>query len=303
MKKPYHIKRPYERRREWIGRLFLLPWLIGASTFFIVPLIQSLIFSFQSIKITSEGFSATWVNFDNYIYAFTKDPDYLKVLAGALQNMAYEVPIIVIFSLFIAVILNQKFRGRTLARAIMFLPVIVSSGIIISILKGDVFAQSVIKDGGTEAAFMFKGTGIQNILIAANLDVSIINIVMSFINKIFDTLWKTGIQILLFISSLQSVPRSAYEAAQVEGSTAWETFWLITFPLVSPMILVNIIYSIVDSFTDYANPVLQTINNTAFGELRYAYSSALAWVYFISIFAIIGLVNLLISRKVFYMAN
>ncbi|MGN0492597.1 MAG: carbohydrate ABC transporter permease [Acutalibacteraceae bacterium] len=281
----------------------MLPFVIGATVFFVIPLIQSLIFSFEEIKISSKGFASEFVFFENYLFAFTKDPDYLKILATSLQNMLYEVPIIVIFSLFIAIILNQNFKGRTVARAIMFLPVIISSGIIITILKEDVFAQTILKQGSADASFIFQGTGIEGVLRAANLNEDIIEICMNVIGRIFDTLWKTGVQILLFLSILQSVPRTCYEVAQVEGSTAWETFWLITFPLVSPMILVNIVYTIVDSFSDYANPVLQTINDTAFSQMRYGYSSALAWIYFICVFLIIGLVFLVLKKRVFYMAG
>jgi len=290
----------FKNRRAMTGRLFVLPWVIGVLTFFAVPFVRSLIFSFQSVKISSKGLSAAWLGLENYIEAFTKDPDFIKLLSNALQSMAYEVPIIIIFSLFIAVILNQRFRGRTAARAIMFLPVILSSGIIIAIFKEDVFAQSVVKSGGTETAFLFEGGGIQEILTAAKVSVPVIGVITNFVNRIFDTLWKSGVQILLFLSGLQSIPKTAYEAARVEGSTAWETFWHITFPLVSPIILVNVVYSIVDSFTDYANPVLQFINGVAYSEFRYAYSSALSWIYLLSVFLIIGLINLILSRKVFY---
>ena len=286
-----------------ISRLFLLPFAVGSTMFFIIPLIRSFVFSFETIKISSKGFSETFIFFENYIYAFTKDPDYLKTLFGSFKNILYEVPIIVIFSLFIAIILNQKFKGRTVARAIMFLPVIISSGIIITILKQDVFAQSIVKQGSADASFIFQGTGIEEILVSANLSRSVVDICMNIINRIFDTIWKAGVQILLFLSVLQSVPQSCYEVAQVEGSSAWETFWLVTFPLVSPMILVNIVYTIVDSFSDYANPVLQTINDIAFSQTRYGYASALAWIYFVGILLIIGLVFLSLRKKVFYMAG
>lgn len=293
-----------ERRRSaWTGRLFLLPWALGALLFFLLPLGQSLLFSFQNVRLGEGGYTATWAGLEHYLYAFTKDPDYVKSLAGALKDMLYEVPIILVFSLFIAVVLNQPFRGRTVARAILFLPVIVSSGVVISILKGDVFAQNIVKEGGANEAFLFQGTGLQGILVESGLPQSVVDVTMNVVNRIFDTLWKTGVQVLLFLSSLQGVPRSAYEAAQVEGSSAWETFWLITFPLVSPTILVCIVYTIVDSFTSYGNAVLETINREAFSNYQYSYSAAIAWIYFVAVFLIILAVNWLLSKKIFYQAE
>lgn len=287
----------------WAGRLFVLPWFIGMLLFFGLPLVQSLVYSFQDVKIGKAGFDAEWLGFANYLRIFTRDPDYVKILAEAIQNMLAEVPIILIFSLFIAVILNRPFRGRVWARAVMFLPVIVSTGVVMSILKGDVYAQSVMNEGASSGGAMFHSSGFQEMLQNAGVDLSVINFIVSIINKFFDTVWKTGVQILLFLSSLQAIPRSAYEAAAVEGSTEWETFWLITFPLVSPMILVNIVYSVVDSFTDYGNAVLQYITSTAFSEYEYAYSAALAWVYFLSLLILIGLICFIAAKKVFYMSD
>jgi len=280
----------------------MLPWMLGALLFFAFPLLQSFLFSFQEVKITDQ-IAASWVGFRHYINAFTKDPEYIRTLMDSMVNMLYEVPIIIIYSLYMAIIINQKFKGRFFFRAMMFLPVVVSSGIVIAIMKEDLFAQSVVKQGGSDPAFLFQSTGIEDLFIRAGIAPAAVQFVTGIINRIFDTLWKSGVQILLFLSALQSVPDSAYEAASVEGSTAWETFWLITFPLVSPTILVNIIYTIVDSFNDYGNPVLRSINQMAFVQFRYSYSAAMAWIYSIAVLIIIGLVQLILSRKVFYMSE
>lgn len=301
--KKHSIGRKAGNSGAWAGRLFILPWFIGMLLFFGLPLIQSLINSFQDVTIGKSGFVAKWVGLANYIRIFTRDPDYVKILAGAIKDMLVQVPIIIIFSLFIAVILNRPFRGRVWARAIMFLPVIVSTGVVMSILKGDVYAQSVMNEGASSGGAMFHSSGFQEMLQNAGVNLSVINLIVGFINTFFDTVWKTGVQTVLFLSSLQAIPRSAYEAASVEGSTEWETFWLITFPLVSPMILVNIVYTVVDSFTDYGNPVLQYITGAAFSEYEYAYSASLAWIYFLSLLVIVGLTCFIAGKKVFYMSD
>jgi ABC-type sugar transport system permease subunit len=293
-------KRSLERKYAWVGRLFILPWLIGFLFFFLRPMIQSLIFTFQSIKIGPSGFETSFVGLENYKFAFLKDPNFVRLFTDAIKNMAYEVPIIVMFSLFIAVILKQNFRGRFLARAIFFLPVIITSGVIVQILKEDVLAKSM---SDMETVYMFKTTGFADLLLQSGLNSSIVKYFTDIIGKIFDLTWKSGVQILLFLAGLQSIPGSLYEASNVEGATAWESFWKITFPMVSPIILVNIIYSVIDSFTDYGNKVMQLIYTAANIQLRYDYSATLSWIYFISVFAIVGLVVGLISKRIFYMVD
>ena len=295
-------KMSYERKKAWYGRSFLLPWMLGALIFLIVPLVKSLVYTFQKVTLGSGGFqSPSFVGLDNYVNILAKNPEYIRVLTAAVTDVLYQVPIILLFSLFVAVMLNQKFKGRFLARAVMFLPVIVTSGIIMTILKNDVFAQSVVSQGGSNASFVFKTTGLTDMLAQSGLSPSLLRYFTTVINRIFDTMWKSGVQILLFLSALQAVPVSVYEAVQVEGATAWETFWKVTFPMVSPMILVNLVYSIVDSFSDFGSPLMQMIYTTAFNEHKYSQSAAMAWIFFICVGAIISVAGWLISRRIHYM--
>lgn len=293
----------YAQKRSWAGRLFILPWLLGFALFFARPLLQSLYYTFCEISLGGEGYKIAFKGLDNYLFVFTQDPDFFRLLLPeALKNILYEIPIIAIFSLFIAVLLNRKFRGRALMRAVFFLPVIITSGIIIHILKQDIFASSVMQSN-SQAVYMFKSSGLQDFLVQNGLDYAIVNYFTEVINRIFDLTWKSGVQILLFLAGLQTIPKALYEAANVEGSTPWEAFWKVTFPMVSPYILLNIIYTIIDTFTDYGNTVMQTIYDTAIMQVRYAYSCTLSWIFFLCVFAIIGIVNALISRRVYYMAG
>jgi ABC-type sugar transport systems, permease components len=297
------IRLTYEQRRSWAGRLFILPWLLGFLLFFAKPLLQSVYYTFCEIKLGNKGYEIVFKGLVNYIFVFTQDPDFFRLLLPeTLKNLVYEIPIIAIFSLFIAALLNQKFRGRGFVRAIFFLPVIITSGIIIHILKQDIFASSVMQSN-SQAVYMFKSSGLQDLLLQNGLDYKIVNYFTEVINRIFDLTWKSGVQILLFLAGLQTIPGALYEAADVEGSTAWESFWKITFPMVSPYIVMNIIYTIIDTFTDYGNTVMQTIYDTAIMQVRYAYSCTLSWIFLVCVFTIIGIVNALISKRVYYMAG
>lgn len=291
-----------EGRRAWTGRLFVLPWVLGFFLFFARPLVQSLVFSFQTISVDPQGLIARPAGIDNYAFAFVQDPAFARSLLEAMQNMAYEVPLIMFFSLFIAVILNQRFAGRTVARAVFFLPVVVTSGIVIAILREDIFARQ-IQSGNAQAAYVFRASGLQDMLVAAGLDYRLVNYFTNVVNRIFDMAWKSGVQILLFLAGLHTIPPSSYEVAQMEGATGWESFWKITFPLISPLILVNAVFTIIDSFTDYGNRVMQMIYDVAFRQIRFGYGAAIAWIYFLFVFAMLGLVNVLLSRRTFYLVE
>ncbi len=286
------------QRKARLGRLFILPFTLGFLFFFLQPLLMSLYYSLSNISLVG-GFSVTFSGFGNYKRLLLEDQDYLPLLTYSLRQMVVQVPLIILFSLFIAMILNQKFRGRAFVRAIFFLPVIVSSGIIISILKQDVFSQSIMS-GSAQTAYIFKSSGIEEILLNTSLPTSITNYVTDVINGIFDMLWKTGVQILIFLAAIQSVPGQLYEAAKIEGATGWESFWKVTFPMISPMILVNVIYSIIDSFTDYTNSMMIQIMKVGFNQQRIADGCAMAWFYMAVVLAILGVVTLVINKLIYY---
>lgn len=292
-------QRTVAQRKAACGRLFILPFTIGLIFFFIQPLVLSLYYSFCNLKVGAEGMTVTWNGLTNYIQLFTKDVDFLPYFWAQLRQLALQVPFILLFSLFIAIILNQNFRGRAAMRAVFFLPVIVSSGVIISILKQDVFSQSITA-GSAQASYIFQSSGIAEMLAESNLPTSVTNYVTDVINGCFDMLWKCGVQILVFLAAVQSIPGQLYEAAHVEGATGWEAFWKITFPMISPMILVNIVYSIIDSFTDYNNTMMQMIVRIGFNEFRYGYASAMAWIYMLAVLLILGAVTLVTKKLIFY---
>lgn len=295
MKKSRHSA--YERRKGLVGFLFTLPWLVGSILFFVLPVIQSFILSITKVDTSGNMTKYEFIGFGNYSDALLTDTTFVRDLWGNLGTMVINVILVLVFSLFIAIILNQKFRGRLIARAIFFLPVIIASGVVINIIKGDIFAQTAIQ--GQIKGSQFQVEVLQNILMSFRIGTDTINSIMTIINSLFEIAWKCGIQILIFMSGLAAIPPQVKEAASIEGATGWEFFWKISLPMISPIIQINLIYSIIDSFTDYSNSMIQRIYKLT-SELNYSYSSTLSWIYFGIIFIITGIVFLIINKKTFY---
>jgi len=290
------------------GYLFILPWIIGFACFFAGPLVQSFIYSFSKIDIdpSGNGLVATWVGWDNYRHIFTAGlVDFLEVYQVSLLKLVYNMPIITLMSLFIALILNQKFRGRTVARAIFFMPVIIASGAIIGAITSNMSVVEGARQGNEVASSVFSAgmDYIYSLFSELKISVGTIDFIRKSVDSIFNTVWLSGIQILLFLGALQTIPTSFYEASAIEGASGWVTFWKITFPIVSPYILVNIVYTTVDSFSDKGTgTVLSYINGFA-AKIEYGMSSAMAWIYFLSVAIVLGIISAVVSRYVFYMVD
>jgi ABC-type sugar transport system permease subunit len=286
----------YERRKALAGFLFTLPWLIGAFNYFLVPLMQSFLFTFNEI-IPGDGVEYRFMGLKFYKEALLSDVEFIRVLSSNIGNMGIRVVLVLIFSLFIATILNQKFRGRLMARAVFFLPVIIASGVVINIIKGDIFAQTAL--AGQAGGSQFQVTVLQNILYTTRINPQTITTLMNILNSLFEVAWYSGIQILIFMAGLAAIPPQVKEAASIEGATGWEFFWKITLPMITPIIQINIIYSIVDSLTDYSNPMIQRIYGLT-RDLNFSYGATLSWIYYGVIFVIIAVVFAVMNRKTFY---
>ena len=295
-------KRPIftmERKHGLVGLLFVSPFLIGFFQFFLFPVIASVQRSFSHVRFVDAREVLEPVGFDNYLHIFFTDPEFLQLFVEYFQILLPQLAIVLIFSMFIALVLEQKFFGRTFFRAIFFVPVIVSSGIIISILSDDLTNQAMQEN---TAIFITNNRILINLLFDAGIGAPIIEAVLGIVNSIFDLAWRSGVQILLFLAALISIPKSFYEASKIEGASNWSTFWKITFPIISPFILVCIVYTIVDTFTDYSNPLINYIYETI-RDLDYGTSSAMAWVYSLAVFLVLGATVGLASRRVFYMVE
>jgi len=302
-------QRNLRKRNAITGYLFIAPFIIGFLLFLLKPMIESFRMSLSNVIIAAsqqeggKGFIMEplkgWKN-TNYYKAFQHDPYFNDRLVTSLRDMAIQVPAIIIFSFFIALLLNQEFKGRGFVRAIFFLPVILSSGVIVgleynnSLMDG---MQEVIKEAG--GGISITAT-LETILKTTGLGGKILNPVFEIIDKVYDVALASGIQIVIFISGLQTVSASMYEAAKIEGATAWESFWKITFPLVSSMILVNLVYTTVDFLMRTDNQTMVLITEKVNPQMEYGLSAAMAWSYFGIVAAVLGLLTAIISKKVYY---
>ena len=300
-KAPKASRIPYERRKALYGYGFIGIWILGTIYFFIIPLFESLIWSLNETAVRSGEMELTFIGFDNYVSAFRRDPDYTRALVEMLQNTALRTPLILIFSIFIAVILNQKFRGRTFARAVFFLPVIIATGPVIDIINGNM-STGGYAGGSEQFSTMFEADLVDqllNFLGVYNISDTLTETINSLTTDIFNLVWNSGIQILLFLSALQGIPFSAKEAAQMEGATGWEYFWKITIPYISPMILASLVYTVVDSFVDPSNEVMTIILNQG-ANWEHGYMSAMAWAYFLIVGIVLAIIVAIINRFVYY---
>ena len=287
-----------------MGYFFVLPFIIGFLAFTVYPLIQSMFFSFQDITYNMDGYHTQPVGIEHYTYLLVKDPSYRLLLLNSLKDMLLNVPLIVFISFFAANLLNQKVRGRLLARAIFFLPVILASS---SVLGMNVDAIMASASGGTGIGETARETvnlsmQMQTFLKSVNLPGGFTDYVISGVKRITTIISASGVQILLFLAGLQSVTPSQLEAAHMEGANSWEIFWKITVPIVSPILLVSTLYTVIDSFTANSNPVIQAVQGKYAG-LQFGMGSAMSWLYILVVFLIIGLVYGLLSKVVFYQDN
>lgn len=305
-------KLSYETKKKLYGYGFISIWLIGIIWLFIFPLITSLQYSLSetaivdkktalTVGMTTAGIYLKPIGFQNYIDAFQKDRNFVPVLSESLLDILPKTIIILIFSMFIAVILNQKFRGRTLARAIFFLPVLIATGPVISVINGDLVAQQGVASAA-QFSSLFKTDLVSELLTflgISNISQTFANEMSDMASSVFNLIWNSGIQILIFLAALQNIPTSAKEAASMEGATAWEFFWKITFPYISPMILANLIYTVIDAFVDPDNKVMEIVLQQP-ENFRHGYGAALAWIYFAIIIAALAIVAGIVNKFVYY---
>lgn len=302
----------YEKKKGLYGYGFIAIWIIGVIYMFIVPIFKSAWYSMCYTELvttadqaaqrgmTSAGIYTEWNNFGNYEEALFKNQDYLPKLTESLGAMVPQVIVVMIFSLFIALLLNQKFRGRTFARAVFFLPVLVATGPVLAVIKGDISTNGI--SSGEQFSALFQTDLVDELLQFLgiyNLNQQLTMTIQTITSDIFNLLWSAGIQILIFLAALQQIPVSAKEAASMEGATGWEFFWKITFPMISPMILANLIYTVIDTFIDSENPVMSIVIAQSRG-LRCGLSAAMAWIYFLIVAVALAIIVAIVSKFVFY---
>ncbi len=287
-------------KRARVGYLFILPFIIGFLAFMVRPLFHSLQMSFSKVNILSG--ELTYIQLNNYKYAFMTDPNFNQLLVDEIGRMAINVIATLVMSFVIAVILNQEFQGRTLCRVIFFLPVILASGVLpgLESENQNFNLMASISESVRESSGVDISKSLQDLLQVSGVAGSVFEVIFQMIDAIYDIVMASGIQIIIFLSGLQSISPSLYEAAQVEGCSGWESFWKITFPMVSPLLLVNTIYTIIDFFMKNDNAVMKHITrDLMYGtSMDFGAASAESWIYFGVAILFIGISAFIITRVV-----
>ncbi len=293
------------RKRAITGFIFIMPWLIGFLWFYARSLFMTVQFSLNELTVeTGGGYSLRFVGIDNFMYAFRAHASFKQILTTSVVDMLIDVPLITFFSLFMALLLNKKFHGRTLVRAIFFLPVILNSEAITSATD---LARSMMSGGisnaAAELAESASGSGVSidyyiQMFGSLGLPMGIIEYIVGAVSRISEIINASGVQIIIFIAALQSIPGSMYEVAKIEGATGYETFWKVTFPMVMPHIVTNVVYTVVDSFKD--SEVVDLAYETAFKLNNYGLSSVMSLVSTVVTCLILVIVCRFIQKRAFY---
>ncbi len=296
-------------RKARAGWIFILPFLIGFILIYLPIIIDSIRYSFHEIEIiTGGGFELHWVGWANYHHALFVDSGFVTTLFTGLQQLILDIPCIVLFSLFIAIILNQKIAGRAAFRAIFFIPVILTTGLIDSIDASNTLSEIMeeaegFDDGSgkeSSANEIVSAMDVKALFSNMMIGTEIVDYVVGLVNNIFNIVNRCGVQMLIFLSGLQGISPAIYESCSIDGASGWETFWKVTLPMVSPMILVNTIYTVIDAFTSSDNAVMahiEAVRNQADGNVL---AAAMSWMYFLIVILIIAAVAGLLSAFVFY---
>ncbi|OHE38634.1 MAG: hypothetical protein A2013_04285 [Tenericutes bacterium GWE2_38_8] len=265
----------YKKEKLIMSIVFLLPWLFGLAFLFVIPLFRSFRYSFFNLTPQSGQILEEFIGFDNYLYAInthvTTTSSFKVELLTTTFDVAINLPVLLIFSLFIAVMLNMKFKGRAIVRAIFFVPVILNSAAVATALGSGDAINAILEQSGIGTIF-----DLEFYLLQTGMAPFLITFITGLIDRIYDILALAGVPILLFLASIQSIPKHLYEAAKIEGATGYEMFWLITLPNVTPHIITVTVFALVDTFL--TSPVSRIISDEL-NVQHWGLSSAMAWIY------------------------
>lgn len=289
------------RREAWEGRLYVLPWVLGFLLFTLGPMLASIYFSFTEYSVLS---GATWLGLENYADIFAKDRLFRLSLTNTFYFVALSVPLNLLVSFLVALLLSINLRGINVYRTLYYLPVItpaVASSLTWSLLFSGDF-------GLVNALLRGLGLPTFNWL----YDPQITKLVFVVMN-----LWGIGGSVIIFLAGLKNVPQSLYEAAHIDGASAWRRFRHITVPMMTPLVFFNLILGIIGTFQVFTGAYIITaggpanstlfyvlyLYNNAFKFFKMGYASALAWILFL-IILVFTIVQLRMARLwVYYEAE
>ncbi len=292
-----------EALKRRYGVAFVTPWLIGVLLFVLVPLVTSFMHAFSIVTLEDTGLEMKFAGLKHFKYLINVDPWYSGRLSSSISGIFTSLPIIVALSLIFAIILNQKFKGRMMMRAIFFLPVIFASEVVMGVMQGDTTQAGMVAtlgDAGNSSVTYMEAVDFSALLLKLNLPTEINNLIDGYLDQTFNLIWNCGVQTLLFIAGLQSIPSQLYEVGKVEGATPWESFWYITMPMLSNVTMLVVFYTMIELFITKSSLVLIAIEMMQ-SKAIYDESAAMLWLYFMIVGAIMGLIfliyRLLIQKK------
>lgn len=288
--------RGIEKVRSGYGYRFITPWLIGQLLFVLVPIISSIGYSFSTVSILSGEVETVFNGIGNYRDMLKDNPLYVDNLRDAVGSMFTSLPIIVSLSMVMALILNQKFRGRLVFRAIFFLPVIIASGVVMYVLSDDALGVPLFSmSSGVE--YEYGGVIDFNAILGdLQLPTQISKLFSEYLGNVFGLIWSCGVQIILFLAGIQGIPEQLYEVSKIEGATKWEEFWYLTVPMLKDVILLVLVYTMITLFTAVDNPVMEQAYSIMQDSQVYDVSSAMLWGYFVIVGVVMGIVLLLYNQ-------
>jgi ABC-type sugar transport system permease subunit len=305
VKKPalsWYKRMDFSKKMALWGFIFMLPWLLGMLLFFLEPLLKMLWYSVCSMSLDGGKFRGTYIGFENYKYAMGGDPHFNRMLVEAFTNMAKAVPFQIFLALFIAILLNGEYKGRGFFRAIFVIPIILATGVASFKLREAELAVATVES-------VVDLDWLIDLVVNSGIPEDLTTMLVEYVENIFDVVTTCGVQTLLFLGALQAISPSLYEVAKMEGCSQFETFCKITLPMVSPTILVCLVYSIADTFAtaqvSYADTTMafsQYIYDITFkGQAPfYGYGAAMSFIYFLAALVTVGVVCGIVSKGVFY---
>ena len=275
----------FQRRGVLTCLLFVSPWLVGAAVFFLYPLFYSLRLSFGVIENPATQ-KVVFAGFENFRVAFMEDARFFPMLLSIAKDTLINTPLIVVFALFIATLLSKDIRGKGLFRSVFFLPVILGTGFVMQQLLG--------VQMNADAVEVARGILLPEKVVRF-LNPGVTQVILEFLSRVTLVLWKSGVQIIIFLAGLQAIPRSFYEAAPVDAATEWECFWFISLPMMAPTLLLGAVYTIVAGFLDTSNEMLGYIHELGFQWSQFEYASAVSWLYFLFVILVLAALFLLLN--------
>lgn len=277
------------RINQNVGLVFSLPFIIGLLIFFIPTVFMGIRFAISDVSV-ADGLNLKFTGIENIYYALRKDPKYFQLVFSDIKDLLITLPVVVIFSLFVAVLLNGRIWGKGVFRVIFFLPVIACVGMLATANSNIVMETMVSEAVDTENAALSAMSDVTEMLQNLNFSPKLIDFVSSMANNIMDIVNRSGVQILIFLAGIQSISPSIYESANVEGASGWETFWKITLPMIMPMMLANVLFTFVDSITRSDTAMVSYIQNMAFSKAEFGYAAAMSWFHYLCLVVVLGII-------------